>query len=401
MAIEIYMPKMGMSMQEGTLVEWLKIEGDTVTAGEPIARIETNKVVTDLEAAENGTLGNILVQAGSVAQIGTVLAYIYTQGEEISKIPAGSTARQSTAEPAVSLVKSHVGAEGKSAQISEGLQGHLTPVAKRAAIELGVNLEQIAAAFPGKRINREDVVNWAQTRQAKVTALDHEVIPMSNMRRTIAHRMLASLRESAQLTLMKSVDVTALVERRNKLVEEAEKLSQPRPTYTDLLVKAMALAVPAVPRINARLNGDKIEIMHTVNIGVAVATDEGLIAPVVKDVGSLTVFDISEKIQVLAQRARQGQLNADEVEGSTITISNMGSEGIDAFTPILNPGEVAILGVGRIRSIWLPDADGKPELRLEITLSLTIDHRVVDGVPGARYLGRLAEILSQPELLIQ
>jgi pyruvate dehydrogenase E2 component (dihydrolipoamide acetyltransferase) len=129
----------------------------------------------------------------------------------------------------------------------------------------------------------------------------------------------------------------------------------------------------AVPQINIRLNGDKIKIMHNFNIGVAVATDEGLIAPVVKD----------------------------EVDGSTITISNMGSEGIDAFTPILNPGEVAILGVRRIRSVWLPDADGKPEIRSEVTLSLTIDHRVVDGVPAARYLGRFTKILSQLELLIQ
>jgi len=401
MAIEIYMPKIGRSMQEGTLIEWLKKEGDAVTVDEPIARIETNKVVTDLEAAGNGTLGNILVQAGSVVQISTVLAYIYAPGEEIPTQPEGSIAQPSTAEPAARPIKGHAEAEGKSFQISEGSQGHLTPVAKRVAFEMGLNLEEIATAFPGKRINREDVISWAQTRQAKVTALDHEVIPMSNMRKTIAHRMLASLQESAQLTLMKSVDVTALVERRNKLVEEAEKLSQPRPTYTDLLVKAMALAIPAVPQINARLNGDKIEIMHTVNIGVAVATDEGLIAPVVKDVGSLTVFDISEKIQALAKRARQGQLTTDEVDGSTITISNMGSEGIDAFTPILNPGEVAILGVGRIRSVWVPDANGKPEIRLEITLSLTIDHRVVDGVPAARYLGRLTEILSQPELLIQ
>jgi pyruvate dehydrogenase E2 component (dihydrolipoamide acetyltransferase) len=163
----------------------------------------------------------------------------------------------------------------------------------------------------------------------------------------------------------------------------------------------MALAIPAVPQINARLNGDKIEIMHIVNIGVAVATDEGLIAPVVKDVGSLTEFDISQKIQALAQRARQGQLTTDEVDGSTITISNMGSEGIDAFTPILNPGEVAILGVGRIRSVWVPDANGIPEIRSEITLSLTIDHRIVDGVPAARCLGRLTKILSQLELLIQ
>jgi len=400
MALEIYMPKMGMSMQEGTLVEWLKKEGDSVTVGEPIARIETNKVVTDLEAAGNGVLGNILVQAGSVVQVGTVLAYIYAPGEEIPEKPEVSAVEQITTGPTVVPVKSHTETGGKSDQISEGPQGHLTPVAKRVALELGLNLEQIVAAFPGKRINREEVINWAQTRQAKVASLDYDVVPMSNMRKTIANRMLASLRESAQLTLMKSADVTALVEMRNKLVEEAEKLSQPRPTYTDLLVKAMALAIPAVPQINARLNGDKIEIMHTVNIGVAVATDEGLIAPVVKDVGSLTVFDISHKIQALAQRARQGQLTADEVDGSTITISNMGSEGIDAFTPILNPGEVAILGVGRIRSVFAPDANGKPEIRSEITLSLTIDHRVVDGVPGARYLTRLAEILGQPRLLI-
>ena len=164
MAVEIYMPKMGMSMQEGTLIEWLKNEGAAVTVGEPIARIETNKVVTNLEAAGNGIFGNILVQAGSVVQIGTILAYIYAPGEEIPKRPEGSVARQITAKPAASPVKGHAEGGGKSDQISAGSQGHLTPVAKRAALKLGLNLEQVAAAFPGKRINREDVINWAQSR---------------------------------------------------------------------------------------------------------------------------------------------------------------------------------------------------------------------------------------------
>jgi len=162
----------------------------------------------------------------------------------------------------------------------------------------------------------------------------------------------------------------------------------------------MALAIPAVPQINSRLNGDSIEILRTVNIGVAVALDEGLITPVVKNVQTLTVFEISLQIQSLAQRARQGQLKADEVEGGTITITNLGSEGIDAFTPILNPGESAILGVGRIRTVWSPGANGNFGTRSELTLSLTIDHRVIDGVPGARFLARLAEILSEPKSLV-
>ena len=193
--------------------------------------------------------------------------------------------------------------------------------------------------------------------------------------------------------------MTELVAARQRLVEEAERHSRPRPTYTDILIKAMALAVPASPIVNARLHGDNIEIMPTVNIGVAVDTEEGLIVPVVRDVRALSLAEITAKVQDLAERARQGRLLPEEVEDSTITITNLGSEGIDAFTPILNPGEVAILGVGRIRPVWSVVGKDTLQLRSEITLSLTIDHRIVDGVPAARYLGRIAELLERPDWL--
>lgn len=385
------MPKLGLTMGFGTVLRWLKAEGDMVTAGTPIAEFETEKATATLEAPADGRLGRILVGEGEKVRVITLLCHVLTPGEtEPTPVTAAAAA---------------AGAEGP----------RLTPAARQAVRELGLDLAQVTAAFAGGgRVTREQVEAWAAARPAatapaavaaapSVAAAPAEVSaerrPASSMRLTIARRMHQSLQESAQLTMTSDVDVTALVQFRTALAADFEEVYGLRPTYTDFLLKAMALAVPAVPQINSRWEGDGITLFRAVNVGLAVALDDGLIVPVIRDCERLGLVAVSRQVRDLADRARQGRLKPAELEGGTITLTNLGTEGIDAFTPVLNPPEVAILGAGRIREVPVLQA-GQWVPRSHMTLSLTIDHRVVDGVPGARYLKRVADLLARPAILV-
>lgn len=385
MATPIIMPKMGMAMAEGTVSRWTKQPGDPVRAGETIAVVETDKVQADLAAPVDGRLGAIRVPEGQRAAVGAVLAVLLAPGEELADVAAPD------ANPPA--------ADGAA---------RLTPAARRVARELGLDPAVVAAAFPGGRVNREDIEAWAARRHAAAatpTAVvptpgdGLTVIPLTSMRATIARRMVQSLHEAAQLTLTAGVDVTELVRLRGQIVESCETAHRIRPTYTDFLARAMVLAVPAAPAVDARWTPDGIALSSEVHLGVAVALDEGLIVPVVRDAHRLGLVEISRRIRELSERARGGRLLPGEASGGTITLTNLGAEGIDAFTPILNPPESAILGAGRIRTVPVWSEEGvRP--RQVMTLSLTIDHRVVDGVPGARYLRRVAELLATPALLL-
>lgn len=399
MATQVVMPKLGLTMEHGTLLRWLKTEGDLVTAGSVIAEFETEKTTATLEAPCDGRMGRILVGEGQKVKVTTLLCHILAPGEAdpVAETPAPQAPAAALHTPAP--------AAGPS-----GEGPRLTPAAKQAVRELGLEMAAVLAAFPsGGRVSREQVEAWAASARAPQAgpaptpapapaAPACERRPASSMRLAIARRMQQSLQESAQLTLSAEADVTALVQFRTALAPDFEKLYGLRPTYTDFLVKAMALAVPAVPQINSRWDGEAVTLFRGVNVGVAVALDDGLIVPVVQGCESLGLLSVSRQIRDLAERARHGRLKPDEIEGGTITLTNLGTEGIDLFTPVLNPPEVAILGVGRIREVpvfqaghWMP--------RSMMTLSLTIDHRVVDGAPGARYLRRVVELLANPAIL--
>jgi pyruvate dehydrogenase E2 component (dihydrolipoamide acetyltransferase) len=400
MPTSVQMPKLGMAMTEGTLLRWLSAEGDEVQSGAVIAEIETDKTVAPVEAPCGGRIGTPLVKPGLRVPVGTVLCQILAAGEAESGEPAlvaadvaAGVAPRVAAATAVGTGAATVGAR-------------LTPLARRVAREMGLEPDQVAAAFPSGRVTRDELEAWAADLKGQRTAAPApdathvERRPLSLMRATVARRMTESLRESAQLTLISEVDVTALVRFRGQLTPDFEREFGFRPTYSDFLVKAMARAVPAVPQINARWAGDAVEVDPAIHIGVAVALDEGLIVPVIRDADRLSLAGIGRQVRDLSGRAREGRLLPGEASGSTISLTNLGTEGIDGFTPVLNPPEVAILGAGRIREVPAFAPDGQVRKRSVITLSLTIDHRVVDGAPGARYLRRVAELLGSPGLLL-
>jgi pyruvate dehydrogenase E2 component (dihydrolipoamide acetyltransferase) len=300
--------------------------------------------------------------------------------------------------------------EGAVAEVAPGTAGRLTPAARRVARELRVDPDVLAAAFPSGRVTREEVAAWAARVAASAPAAPGQPAPaaagaplrqpLTPMRATIARRMQASLQESAQLTLFSEADVTALVRFRTALLPDFEREHGHRPTYTDFLIVAMARAVAAVPQVNARWAADAVELLPNVDVGLAVALDEGLIVPVIRGADRLALAAVGRQVRDLSERARRGELKPGEASGSTISLTNLGGEGIDGFTPILNPPEVAILGAGRIRPAPAL-IDGALIANQVMTLSLTIDHRVIDGLPGARYLRRVAELLAEPALLVE
>jgi pyruvate dehydrogenase E2 component (dihydrolipoamide acetyltransferase) len=269
-----------------------------------------------------------------------------------------------------------------------------SPMARRLAKEHGVDLAEVTGTGSGGRITEKDVLAFVEAREkAPPPAAPARAIPFIGMRQMIAERMTQSLQTMAQVTIHAEVDATELVRLREQLKEEFDL------TYTDLLVKAVAKALKVHPILNAALVGDEIHLLGEIHIGVAVALEEGLLVPVVRDAARKTLQEIAQETRRLAQGAREGTLTVDEVTGSTFTVTNLGAYGVDGFTPIINPPEVAILGVGQI--VDKPAIhDGQIVPRSIMVLSLTIDHRIVDGAPGAEFLRTVREILESPYRLL-
>jgi pyruvate dehydrogenase E2 component (dihydrolipoamide acetyltransferase) len=291
------------------------------------------------------------------------------------------------------------GAEGRVAEkdvqrfYEEQSRVSATPLARRMAEEEGLNLTQIHGTGPDGRVTEDDVLRILEGREKPAAALP-KVIPFAGMRQAIAEAMMESLHSMAQLTLTSQADVTVLVDLRDVLRQRWDA----RISYTDLIVKAAALALREHPILNSTLVGEEIVLQDKVNVGVAVALEEGLIVPVVRGADTKSVLEIHRAVQDLAQRAHEGTLSVDEVTGSTFTITNLGMYGVDAFTPIINPPEVAILGVGRIIE-ELTLVDGQVAARSKMALNVTIDHRIVDGAPGAAFLQTLVQFLEHPALI--
>jgi pyruvate dehydrogenase E2 component (dihydrolipoamide acetyltransferase) len=399
----------GMGMLEGTVVEWFKKEGDAVEAGEPLAEIEAAKTTEDLVAPAAGVLQRIVVPEGATVPVQEVLAILAPMGES-SGVPADGGAGVSAGNdtsgslPADGRPGDRAAAAATAQRSSppapaSGAARNVVPRARQRAKELGVDLATVEGSGPGGRIVVEDVERAAA---APVTAADVAAprsddvgtIPLTGMRGTIARRMTASLQSSAQLTLVTTVDVTELVEHR-------AGLPAPRPTYVDYVVKAAALALREHPGVNATVEDDRIRLLDGVHIGVATALPDGLIVPVVRDADAVSLADVARRSAELVEKVRSGRFGTEDVTGSTFTVTSLGGQGIDAFTPIINPPEVAILGVGRIVDQPVPAGDDGLAWRKVVTLSLTIDHRAVDGAPGAAFLETVGEFLASPDMLVR
>jgi len=444
MPVEVTMPKFGLTMQEGTIQRYFKAPGESVRAGEPLYEVETEKVLYEVEAPVSGTLAAALFPEGATVECGIVIAVIAESGEDAAAVGAryGNGAGPRAGAPAAAAAGAPARSSGAataapassaaaSAADDAGARRSVSPVARKLAAELGVELARVAGTGPGGRITREDVERAAEgARPASGTGAAVEraaegarpasgasaasaaaaragapagapvpaaapaagkpqarSIPMRGMRKTIADRMSQSLRESAQLTITSEADVTAAVELRERLVRQFDF------TYGDLLIQAVARALLRHPRMNARLEQDAIAIMPQVNVGMAVALEDGLIVPVIVDADRKSLREIAAVTRELGERARAGKLRLEEVSGGTFTITNLGTYGVDAFTPIINTGETGILGVGRI--IEKPVVHrGEIARRSMMTLSLTFDHRLIDGAPAAQFLQTVIEIFN-------
>ncbi len=388
MATDILMPKLGMSMEEGTVVEWLKNEGDKVEKGEPVVTISSEKTEIEVEAPDSGVLTPIIPQDG-VVPVSEVIGRVSAEDE---KVPP----KERKSDDSQKVMKKRIPA---------------SPAARKLAKKEGIDLSVIQGTGPGNRITKEDVLRaLAHSKEAAATTevsplpmekseQEVEKIPVSGIRKVIADRMVQSLQQSAQLTLHTEVDATELVRLRQQIKEEVSHRFDVNLTYNDFIARAAVLTLQTHPHLNAQWDEKQILQHKYVHLGIAVSTDRGLVVPVVRNAQDQSFIQLAQNIQSLASAGREGRLSMDDLQGSTFTVTNLGSFGIDEFTPILNPPEVGILGVGRI--IEKPAVhDGEITIRSMMKLSLTFDHRVLDGVPAAAFLQELTTHIEHPYRLI-
>lgn len=421
---EIFMPKMGDAMTEGRVVRWYKQEGDEVTKGEPVLEIETDKVNLDLEAEESGTLSQVLVAEGEMAEVGETLAVI---GDGAA--PAGKKAKGKGREARDEKPEKKAPAEKKKSakrderrdargdaepaeeapvERPEGGFVRSSPLARRIAAEKGIDLGSVRGSGPGGRVVANDVRSAAEGGTARpverargpvempvAKTLESKDVPLSAMRKTIALRLTESLGPVPHFFLTIEVDATRLLEARAQLNE----VQPVNTSVNDFVVRAVALSLLGHPYVNASFGAEAIELHGNVDVGVAVATKEGLLTPVVRGADRLSVPGIAERVRDLAERARNRKLKPDEYQGATFTISNLGMYGIDEFTAIINPPNAAILAVGAAAKKPVV-VDDQVVIRDRMRMTMSCDHRVIDGAMGAEFLQTLKTNLEQPLRLL-
>jgi pyruvate/2-oxoglutarate dehydrogenase complex dihydrolipoamide acyltransferase (E2) component len=452
-AVEVLIPKLGLTMEYGLIEEWLVEPGTPVKPGDPLLRLATDKVDVEVEAEGSG-LFHPAVEPGAELPPGALIGWLLEAGEA----PPGAQAGQAPPATATEAATETATETAAPANVSNNGRLFSSPNARRVARERGLDITQLAGTGPGGRIITADVLDAAaapQTQTTQQTALaartgavsplvrrdaaaagvdlaavtgtgpggkilrsdiaaaaiqastpappttqastkaSTQVIPLTGMRGVIATRMHASLHEMAQLTLGTEATMDAAVALRAQLKEQWPNA----PTVTDLVVRAAALALRDHPRLNAEVHENAIHVQPQINVGLAVALEEGLMVPVLKDADLLPLSDLAQESRRLAQAARAGQLTLPELEGGTFTVSTLGSFGIDFFTPVITPGQVAILGVGRLRDSvkWEQATPVKTQV---LTLSITFDHRAVDGAPAAEYLRSVVARLAAPLTLL-
>ncbi len=392
MAVSIVMPKLGMVMTEGTVTRWSKSAGDSVKQGEVIAEIETEKLNYELEATEAGILHTVVAD-GAIIPVDGLLGYLLAEGEAVPEAPPEP-------EPAAAAPERRA-ARRPSRPAGPGGEVASTPGARKLAASLGVDLTQVTPTGPRGRVVEADVRAHADketpaAEPSRPPGLPEpsKVVALAGVRKSIADHMRSSLAQTAQLSFALELDVTEAQRARREASEQSGKPV----ALAHVLIKACAETLKRVPACNTVLVGSEILYFDEVNVGVAVALSEGLIVPVIKNVGKKSIGEIAAELEDLSERAREGKLSPDELAGGTFTISVLGS--VDAFTPILNRGQSAILGIGR--SVEKPVVvDGEIAVREMMTVTLTTDHQVVDGAVAASFLRRFQQIMGRPAALFK
>ncbi|HEY7848903.1 MAG TPA: dihydrolipoamide acetyltransferase family protein [Ktedonobacterales bacterium] len=442
----VVMPKMGDTMEEGKVITWRKHEGDTVAKGDALAEIETEKVNIEAEAFAAGTLRKIIAPEGATVPVGQPIALI---GEPAEPIPAefggapaqaaqpvaqsaGARAKQATqAAPApaaapvaapVAVANGHV-AQASAPSAAPGVTHNgaeqnggrifISPLARHIAAEHNLDLAQIQGTGPGGRIIRDDVLEALQSGQAgqapaiAATAApvaagpEVEAVPLSQMRKTIAKRLQQSMQAAPHFYVTISVDATRLMQLRAQINEYAATLAEPvKVSVNDIVVKAVATTLTRLPQVNVSFDGERLLYKKRVNVGMAVALEQGLIVPVVRDADKRSLLDLARESRRLAEAARTGKLKAEELQGGTFTVSNLGMYDVESFTAIINPPESAILAVGSIIPTPVVTPDRQVVARDQMKLTLSSDHRALDGAVAARFLQALKQLLEQPMAIL-
>ena len=404
MPAEIYLIKVGMTMTEGNLEEWYVADGAIVQPGDLLYRLETEKVEVDVDAETEGTVKHLIAE-GTTLEPGHVVGFIFAPGEEIPEVLPTPTHRPETEPPTLAKPTSLAPKASPAANepgrttAAETERRPSSPAARKLASELGIDLGNVEGTGPRGRITKEDVERAAASPDNISSGVEIAgSARIRGVRKTIAQRMRASLADTAQLTMDMEVDMDKAVQLRARLVDEwaSEDI---RVSYTDLIVFAAAKALLEHPRMNSAFVDNAIVSHNSVNIGVAVALEEGLVVPVIHDLSSKDLQTVARLSAELAQKARSGSLELEDVQGGTFTVTSLGMYGVDSFTPILNAPQTGILGVGRIYDALAWDGD-TPKKCQRMRLSLTWDHQVLDGAPAAEFLANIRVILESPDRLL-
>lgn len=422
MPIEVILPKVDMDMSSGTISDWHIAEGGTVEEGDALFDIETDKATMEVESPGTGTLHFVTAQKGDVIPIGQAVAWIFAEGEEIVA-PAGAVATAS-----VEVVDTNSTAVSDDETVSPSPKvapstiggTRATPLARRVATKLGIDLHSVAGSGPRGRITRSDVeaaqksgaqatpavqvVNsGAKTgaeKIAKELGLGYTSVPVNKMRSVIAARLTESKSTVPHFYLNADVELDALLTMRSQMNAALAQTDAKKISVNDLLIKACAAALKAVPEANASWDGDQIIKYNDAHISVAVSIEGGLITPVVRDAQKKDIQTISAEIADLANRAKSGKLASKEYQGGSFSLSNLGMFGVKSFNAIINPPESMILAAGQGTKTFVPDANGDPKLATVMGVTLSCDHRVVDGALGAIWLKKFKELIENPAAMM-
>ncbi len=430
---EITMPKLSDTMTEGTLLRWHKKKGDKIEVGDILAEVETDKATMEMESFEEGTLADIFVPEGGKVLVGAALALVLKDGEKAGDkpkaspaptAPAAAAAEGPTFRPAISsgrpltpraraaALRSGGGGAASGGNINAGIRVKSSPLARKIADARGVRLDAVKGTGPGGRIIAFDVENApvggganapvmgaspvAAILPTPIAGMPETRVPLSGMRRVIAERLLASKTQIPHFYLSIEIDAAPMMAFRKEYIEA----SGGKITFNDIALSAVARAAMQKPKVNAAFAGDAIIEYGSVNLSVAIAVEDGLVTPVIRDAQKLSLKEISAAVKDLATRARDKKLKPDEYAGGTITVSNLGSYGIEQFCAIVNPPQAAILAVGAI--VKKPVVNSRDEIEIGHRMSITLsgDHRVVDGAVAAEYMSALRKLLESPALLL-
>ena len=410
MATEIKMPQLGLTMEEGTVERWLKAEGDAVKTGEPLLEITTDKLTNEVEAEADGILLKIVAPEGTDVPVQGLLGYIGQPGEQVGKTAPAALAETSAAPAAAPAAPAET-----AAPAVRGKKIRISPLARKIARQMGVDTAAVTGTGPNGRIIKRDILAAAESASKTAPAVQKSVAPaaassgtafpvknlelmegdtvekLTGMRKVVAQRMYASAVEIPTVTQTVKVDVTALLAFRKELKEAGHSFS-----VNDFVLKAVAKALRKHPEILVSLDGEQIIRRAHVNLGMAVALDAGLIVPVIRDADLLSLEALSAKAKDLAERARNNQLGADEYKGSTFTVSNLGMFGVESFTPIINQPDAAILGVNCTEDELVMEDDGTIAKHQVLRISLTFDHRLLDGAVAAKFEMTVRDLLEHP-----